>query len=376
MIEARIKRKARQLLFKLRKPFWSRSLIGTMTVPKPIRGEDGKPDTEEADRLRRNFTAVIRDFAQDEKRFNISRELITTYYQTDITLLKRSFSPEEVSGAEVVVVSVIQNDILRCEVLLSHYRSLGVTHFLIMDQGSTDGTKEFLLEQPDVNLYFNNERYSATKKEAWVGRLIGTIGRGHWYLTADSDELVSYIGCEAHPIREAAAWLSARGFSRGKGVLADMYPKGNVIQKPETPSQLLECYCYFDADSYVVKDEGEFVSHLMGGPRPRKTGIMNEWVSKAPLFFYGNDTEVINSHFQFPLNEDRKAPYVFLMRHYKYFIPDRALFIQKEEHKVMQEFKNWATSNSAGTTDFYYPGSRKYEDSSSIRNIALIQEMF
>ena len=46
---------------------------------------------------------------------------------------------------------------------MSHYRRLGVDHFLVIDNGSDDGSFEQLADQPDVSLWRTEARYRAAR---------------------------------------------------------------------------------------------------------------------------------------------------------------------------------------------------------------------
>ena len=46
--------------------------------------------------------------------------------------------------------------------MLDHHRKLGVRHFLIVDNASTDGTAQ-LLDQPDISLWTTSASYKASR---------------------------------------------------------------------------------------------------------------------------------------------------------------------------------------------------------------------
>ena len=47
----------------------------------------------------------------------------------------------------ILAFTTLRNERVRLSYFLDYYRDLGVDHFLIVDNGSTDGSREYLLEQ-------------------------------------------------------------------------------------------------------------------------------------------------------------------------------------------------------------------------------------
>jgi len=52
---------------------------------------------------------------------------------------------------DIVVLSTMRNEYARLPYFLDYYRQMGVAHFLIVDNDSTDDTRMFLQNQPDVS---------------------------------------------------------------------------------------------------------------------------------------------------------------------------------------------------------------------------------
>ena len=96
--------------------------------------------------------------------------------------------------------------------LVDHYRTPGVVKFAIMDNGSDDGTFEWLLEQPDIDLYQCKRQYQTNVKEGWINRLISYYGFDRWSIVTDSDELAFYQNMETISLPDLTMRLE-RGFS-------------------------------------------------------------------------------------------------------------------------------------------------------------------
>lgn len=91
----------------------------------------------------------------------------------------------------VTVVSVVRNEADILPAFLSHYRSLGVRHFLMIDNESNDDTADLLRAQPDVVLFQATGSYQqAYCGVAWSNSVAGTFCNGNWVLVADADEFL------------------------------------------------------------------------------------------------------------------------------------------------------------------------------------------
>ena len=110
---------------------------------------------------------------------------------------------------------VLRNEAARLPHFLDYYRSLGVDHFLMVDNGNNDGSAEFLAEQSDVSLWRTEASYRDTRFGLdWSGWLLMRYGHGHWCLTLDVDELLTYPGLSTHNLRDLTALSGGRGARR------------------------------------------------------------------------------------------------------------------------------------------------------------------
>jgi hypothetical protein len=191
---------------------------------------------------------------------------------------------------------------------LDYYRNLGVNHFLFVDNGSDDGTAEYLAEQPDVSVWRTTASY---KKSAfgvdWLNHLMRTYGHRHWCLTVDVDEFLVYPYCDSRPMRALTDWLDASSIRSFGAMLLDMYPKGPVTAQPYAEGQNpFEIASWFDARNYTFeKNPLLWNLWIQGGPRarvffpdaPKKAPALN----KVPLVrWHRNYAYVSSTHALLP----------------------------------------------------------------------------
>jgi hypothetical protein len=71
----------------------------------------------------------------------------------------------------IVLVACVRDEMSRIAQFLDHYRRIGVDHFAIVDNGSEDGTAEWLEQQSDVSLYRTSQSFAAAghgSKRYWI----------------------------------------------------------------------------------------------------------------------------------------------------------------------------------------------------------------
>ena len=165
-------------------------------------------------------------------------------------------APENVAplaDAPVIVVAVARNEKVLMPHFLDHYRSLGVRHFVLVDNLSDDGTREYLLAQRDVVLYSADTEYRHSHYGvAWQQAVLGAHALGRWVVLADIDELLVYEDCEHRPITEWLASLDERGYDAAMTLMVDMYPQGDLSSADFTAAESpFEVAPWFDEQPVV-----------------------------------------------------------------------------------------------------------------------------
>lgn len=174
---------------------------------------------------------------------------------------------------DVLLFATMRNEDQRLPFFLAHYRRLGVAHFLIVDNDSSDGTRALLADQPDVSLWTTPHGYKRSRFGMdWLNWLLLRHGHGHWCLTVDADELLVYPHWETRPLPALTDWLDGRGLPAMGALMLDLYPQGPLDAAPhragDDPAQVMP---WFDAGNYVMRRQPLLDNlWIQGGVRARR----------------------------------------------------------------------------------------------------------
>ena len=138
---------------------------------------------------------------------------------------------ERARTAPVAVVAVMRNEMFMAPHFLAHYRKLGVEAFLIADNLSDDGTREYLADQPDVALFSVDTDYSRSHYGvAWQQALMANFRVDRWSLIADADELLFWQEERRESLPELLARPEFEDAEAARVFMLDMYPQGPLDQ--------------------------------------------------------------------------------------------------------------------------------------------------
>ncbi len=153
-------------------------------------------------------------------------------------------------GSGLPLVALAHNEANLIQPFLAHYRALGPTHFIIVDDHSTDGTRAMLEGQPDVTLLrpVPGSTY-AEHKLAWRREILDRHAAGRWVLLPDLDEHFVFAGMETQPLAAYLAALDAEGAEAVLTVMIDMYadrPLRDHVYPQDASQTLLQAFPCFD----------------------------------------------------------------------------------------------------------------------------------
>lgn len=189
---------------------------------------------------------------------------------------------------ELVAISVVRNGMLWIGSFLRHHRALGVRHFVILDNGSTDGTTELLAREPDVTLLATDAPYHAyenTMKRYLAERFCGD----RWCLCVDVDELFDFPGSGRLSLADFLTYLESSRYNAVITQMLDMFsetPLRDLSSSPE--DDLIALYPFYDTSKVFKKPypflrDGDRIRMHRGGIRFEIFGTLNG-LTKVSLF--------------------------------------------------------------------------------------------
>jgi len=207
-----------------------------------------------------------------------------------------------IGAKDILSFSTIRNERVRLPYFLKYYRNMGIGHFFFVDNGSDDGSAEFLAEQSDVTLFSTTESYKESRFGVdWLNWLQRKFAHGHWSLVVDVDEFFVYPFCDMRPIQALTDWLDASSIRSFGAFLLDMYPKGPINEAVYKEGQdPFEIAAWFDSGNYtIIKNAWHENLWIQGGPRarvffsdrPHKSPALN----KIPLVKWDSSYAYISS---------------------------------------------------------------------------------
>jgi hypothetical protein len=325
--------------------------------------------------------------------------------------------PAAVPG-EIRAFSTCRNERLRLPAFLEHYRRLGVGQFFFIDNGSSDGTAEYLADQADVRLFRTANRYSeANEGTDWLNALLAEFGVGFWCVTVDVDELLVYPGSDHASLHTLTTYFDRCGYEALCCLLLDLYPAGSLRECAYRPGDdLLAAAPYFDVAPYEKSPFDLCPGFLVGGgmrervfhPEFRTRGLGAkiytalyyrvlfrtpllrdmEWVrarppnsppclTKVPLVRWNEHSKYLKS--THGVSPKRVAPETGALLHFKFLQDFHARAVEEaargEHYNRASEYQRSA-ERLGRTPDmtFMYEGSVRFEGPSQLVDLGLVQD--
>lgn len=283
-----------------------------------------------------------------------------------------------IRAAPILLFATVRNEMMRLPFFLDHYRRLGVGHFLIVSNDSSDGTDAFLAGQPDVSLWRTDAGYKASRFGMdWLAWLQRRFAHDKWIVTADADELLIYPGWDRRGLSDLTAWLDGQDQRSFGAMMLDLYPKGPPDGQTYLPGQdPTEVLNWFDPAGYWAEMNRKYQNVcLKGGVRERcffaDDPVRSPFLNKAPLVKWDKAYVYLSSsHTLLPRSLNRhydgdgvERP-TGLLLHTKFLPGSAGRAIEEKrrgEHFTDRPFHDPYYDAIAADPDMWTPDSVRYE---------------
>lgn len=232
---------------------------------------------------------------------------------------------QDLRDAHIVAVMTVKNEGVRLRHHLDYYRQLGAQHFVIIDNESTDDTKEFCLEQQDVSYIVAHGSYAqAHYGTDWINYVLRRYCIGKWVLWIDVDELLLFTSGR-NDLATLTEHLENRGRRSLQTLLLDMYSERtapeNLLATGQDPREICQ---YYDRTGYSTQaDTMTGTTWIKGGVRGRIFFEHNIWdgpaLNKSPLIRWRrHQLFVRSSHILWPRQLNGAGPVNGILLHFKF----------------------------------------------------------
>ena len=225
-------------------------------------------------------------------------------------------SPPTLARDEMLVTLLVRNGASQIDSYINHHRRLGACHFVIIDNGSTDGTLEAAKQHSQVSVFATRLSFAKWKNllKTWSGYRFGGAG---WNLVADIDERFEHPYSDKLPLREFLRYLNAHNYNAVRAYMLDLVPLGPESRWPTSGEELeQDCRWYSIEDITWRPAKRTEGMEALGGIRKTIFGA-NPNLSKLPLTNWssGARPELFSAH---KCRTARVADMTALLRHLKF----------------------------------------------------------
>jgi hypothetical protein len=284
-------------------------------------------------------------------------------------------------ASHIVAIIIVRNEAWRLPEILRHHRALGVDRFAVLDNNSHDATRDIVLAEPDVDLWYTENSFGESAVGArWRNALAKVYGPGRWYLLIDADEMLVYAGMEANDLHRVARRLSYLEMPALRAPMVDMYAEESIELVGLPGSRpLIELCPYYDGIGYAYRKYKSGETELIGGPRTRLLSTpeksFNNVLEKYPFMMLRDNTVFRNIHANpYP---GHIVPPLGALLHFK-FLGD---FSERIDVAIKEkQYWNNSTEYVAYSKMYnalrkpYFEHSKKYEGPRSLIETGIIKE--
>ena len=293
---------------------------------------------------------------------------------------------KSIKPSDILLVVCLRNELVRLPFFLDYYRKLGVDHFLIVDNDSTDEVLEWIRQFQDCSVWHTKASYFNSRfGMQWCNYLLGRYGDGHLCVTVDPDEFLVYPYMTTRSLRDLGVFLKDDDRVSMHALLIDAYGAGTLSEtRYSAGDDPFEVCPYFDRDGYIQRPGANNATHIQGGPRMRVHSRLNPESSpalnKIPVVWWKRTyTYASSTHDGWPprINRAHTPGEVSLsacLFHFK--LMDLLIGKAHEEAERKQHYdagSEYFRYRKAGDVSVYEPGiSSRYESPEQLIRLGLM----
>lgn len=125
----------------------------------------------------------------------------------------------------------VRNEMRRLPFFFKYYRALGINEFYIVDNGSSDGTLEYLLKQSDTHVFLTKEEFKKSDfGMCWINLLIHKYARNQWSVMVDVDEMLVFPHSDVVNLSVLCDYLDSENKTCLKSFFLDMYSQKPISE--------------------------------------------------------------------------------------------------------------------------------------------------
>jgi hypothetical protein len=296
-----------------------------------------------------------------------------------LELISDAKQSERLMVHDLVVVAVVRNEMIMLPHFFEYYRRLGVKCFIFVDNCSDDGTREYLVSQPDAVVYsadteYKHSHYGVT----WQQAVMGNHCLGKWVLLADADEFLVYENSETIPLPELIGSFDAEKSNGALICMIDMYPYGDLDDARFEKAKPFDAASYFDKKALIelrfgggsYSNSRNFVNGLRHRIAPSR---INAYVSqKYALFRYQPWIRLTEGvHYAANLTVSEKPVFFAHFKYHAGFKSKVLTEIRRNQHfNGAEEYHRYAVMLTEGKGGFGVEGvTERYQNSLTFLNI-------